>query len=293
MGMRYFSRSDMQPGPHGEARSAVAAGGLSLSTTPQFIVIPDSADHLQIFPGKMTGNATIAAITLNPYLTVLRTINALKAWTEACAAAQDGDATTLVSLSAQPTLANGGILLIGSRTPFRGVNVVMSGNVNANASVLTVAYWNGSAWTTLTNGANGYLDGTINAGATFGKSGTIVWPTLPTDWSKMSLREIYAALNVVFPPTQGTQVMDDLHADRRRYWTRFVVSAALSANTAATGILAMNRSTNYAQFYTGATFETRVYKGHGGHGCVEGVCDVGNAVLLVNAYTDIGPNSLF
>ncbi len=60
------------------------------------------------------------------------------------------------------------------------------GTVNANASVLTVSYWNGASWVALTLADNAYDDGTILAGATLGKDGSITW-TNPGDWHKNTL----------------------------------------------------------------------------------------------------------
>jgi len=154
----------------------------------------------------------VVKYALNPYLAVLRTIDSLATFTDESADAQDGVAATLVTLSAQPTAANGGYLYVGAPVPFRGLSVTMSADVNANASVLTVDYWDGSAWTALTNGSHGYVDGTISAGKTFGASGQIIWPTLPTDWATRQLVE------------GGTAP-----AQRTFYWVRLRVSAALSA----------------------------------------------------------------
>ncbi len=61
--------------------------------------------------------------------------------------------------------------------PFDGVRFTMTTDENAAASVVSLAFWNGSAWTTCT----GSTDNTIVAGASLGQTGNISY-TLPTTW---------------------------------------------------------------------------------------------------------------
>jgi len=74
-------------------------------------------------------------------------------------------------------VATDDFIYIGVDVPFRGVyvNVV---NANSTASVLSAFYWDGSAWTGLTE-----TDGTASAGATLAIDNVITW-TVPTDWAK-------------------------------------------------------------------------------------------------------------
>lgn len=68
-------------------------------------------------------------------------------------------------------------LYIGSTVPFRGLFVRMLDSVSAIASVLSVAYWNGT-WEALT-----VADGTMQAaGKTFSGGGSVTW-LLPMDWA--------------------------------------------------------------------------------------------------------------
>jgi len=76
--------------------------------------------------------------------------------------------------------------------------------VNVVSSVLTVEYWNGSAWTAVDD----LLDQTSLGGATFGQSGFISWSN-KTDWVKRSLTGV------------------DL--DVELYWVRMSVSVNLTA----------------------------------------------------------------
>jgi hypothetical protein len=60
--------------------------------------------------------------------------------------------------------------------PMAGLRMVMLGSlVNAAASVMVVKYWNGSAWTALTSGTHGWVDGTSSGSITFAQTGTISW----------------------------------------------------------------------------------------------------------------------
>lgn len=108
----------------------------------------------------------------------------------------------VATLSSLDTVANGDWIVVGGPVPFMGAAMDMSTNVNANAATLTAEYWNGSAWTALTN----VTDGTASGGATFGADGQITW-TMPADWASSTINAIAA------------------------YWVRLSVSAALDAST--------------------------------------------------------------
>ena len=63
-------------------------------------------------------------------------------------------------------------LYIGFANPQQAISVRMKGGKgNSNASVLTVNYWNGSAWVAVSN----MVDGTTEGGATFAKTGVVRW----------------------------------------------------------------------------------------------------------------------
>ena len=90
-------------------------------------------------------------------------------------------------------------LYIGSDIPFLGLDIDIGSNVNTNAATLTVEYWNGSAWTTLSK-----TDRTTASGKTLAQDGDIVWDS-PAGW----------AMKVV--------------NSQNKYWVRLSVSASLSA----------------------------------------------------------------
>jgi len=80
-------------------------------------------------------------------------------------------------------VATNDFLYVGCDVPFRGVyvNVV---NANGTASVLSAFYWDGSAWTGLTE-----TDGTTSGGATLAIDNAITW-TMPTDWAKTNVNGV-------------------------------------------------------------------------------------------------------
>ena len=201
---------------------------------------------------------------LNPYLIVLKTADDLQTITDYSESAQDGSAATDVTLSSLGTAAQGDYLYVGAYHPFRGVSVDVDA-ANANASVLTVNYWNGSAWTDITA-----TDGTISGGASMGQDGDVTW-TVPTAWAAASLTTINS-------PAPASVAYRN---DSRVYWTRWQFSAALDASTTLNSMLAMNRSTTYAELPSGVAWQQRCEKTPGGIGCIEAKTDAGTANLVV------------
>jgi hypothetical protein len=164
-------------------------------------------------------------------------------------------------------LANGGLFLIGARRKMRGLTVGTLTSANANAAVLSAHYWNG-AWTTLSPS-----DGTISSAKTFAQAGDITWTT-PTDWTRASLRTIYAMLgSTVLPPKASTEQL---------FWTRLSVNAALSATVTVQAITPLAGSTAYAELATGVPLSIDVGGGLDGVCAVEALTDGGTAKLLVN-----------
>lgn len=131
-----------------------------------------------------------------------KTVNNGVAYTDYSANVIDNGAG-VATLSALDTVANGDWLVIGGPAPFVGAAIDMTANVNVNNSVLTVEYWNGAAWVAVTN----LVDGTIiAAGKTHSGDGMVTWT----------------------PPVAGLWVASTINAISA-YWTRWSVSAVLSA----------------------------------------------------------------
>lgn len=128
----------------------------------------------------------------------------------ACGSATADD-VALASLWATPA---SDALFLGHGRPFLGLFLGLTGTLNANASVLSVAAWNGQAWTSVA----GLADGTVAAaGKTLSGGGRVTW-RLPDDW-------VERAIN-----------------GARAYWVRLQVSAALTAGTTANQALPILRS---------------------------------------------------
>jgi hypothetical protein len=108
----------------------------------------------------------------------------------------DGSASTHAALDA---MASTSYLYVGATDPFGRLVIDMGSNVNANASVLTAEYYNGS-WTAVT-----ITDGTIATGKTMAIDGSITF-TVPADWATTTV-----------------------NSEAGLYWIRFAVSATLSA----------------------------------------------------------------
>ena len=256
---------EIYAGPVGEMRAASTAdGGTALTSTAVFIPLVQKTDHLVLTPRNFAGGATVAKLHRNPFLIVLITRDSNGELIDRSNVAQDaGDAGT-INLSSFDTLANGDAIYIGSHVPFRGVHV--DGTLfNGTASTLTVEYWNGSAWVTITP-----TDGSASAGATFGQDGAVTW-TVPTSWATGELAKM---LNIDAKRVGQAQTPI--------YWTRWTVSAALDSTTTVANLFAMNRSTAYPEWVAGQAWEEDMLWGPGGVGCIEALVNAGTANLIVN-----------
>src|SRR3990167_7649778 len=136
------------PGEFNEWRAvSTASGGTALSTTVSLTSLIPNTDYVALTPRAFVG-ANVARFALCPWLMIIDTRNNLATDTHSVAneeEAQDGDTATAFTISAFGGAGKDDYLYIGSHVQFRGVSVNV-GSVNAIASVLTVFYWNGSAW---------------------------------------------------------------------------------------------------------------------------------------------------
>src|SRR3972149_4552495 len=142
--------TEILQGPLGEVRAvSTAGGGTALTTTAARVVLPRGTKWLSLIPRALTG-ADVVQFNFNPWLTIIKTTDLLATQaniTDYSDAAQDSSAATDVDLSSLSTLANLDAVYVGSHLPFSGVEVDIDA-ANGTASVLTVTYWDGSAWTT-------------------------------------------------------------------------------------------------------------------------------------------------
>lgn len=261
-------------GPLGELRAASTAdGGTALTTTAGFIYLPLYSNHIFITPRNFSA-AVVAKFLLNPWLVVLKTTDGMATatnLTDYSENAQDGSASTDVTLSSLDTLANGDFLLVGAPIQYRGVYVDVD-STNSTAAVLTVSYWNG-VWTD-----TGDTDGTITSSTTFAKDGLVYW-AVPASWRAETLKNIYPNCPDKTISANGDYVVNDL----RLYWTRWEVDTAIDSSVTLDAMWAANRSTAYAELLSGQCFEEKIKHGIGGIGCVEALTNAGTANLIVNA----------
>uniref|UniRef100_A0A6H1ZA87 Putative baseplate wedge initiator n=1 Tax=viral metagenome TaxID=1070528 RepID=A0A6H1ZA87_9ZZZZ len=79
------------------------------------------------------------------------------------------DSTTYANLNAAAAAV---YLLVGFTERMTGLKFTMGGtNVNSNASTMTIYYWDGESWTSVSN----LSDATTTTGATFNKDGVCTW----------------------------------------------------------------------------------------------------------------------
>jgi hypothetical protein len=257
--------------PLGELRAgSTTGGGRALTTAATTIPLLPGTRFIQLIPRKYAGGCEVIKIATCPYLLVLKTTDALgSAPTDYSSEAQDLSASTVVDLSSLNTGGNGDYLYVGATLPFRGVKVNVT-NVNGNASELTVKYWNGSAWTDISD-----ADGTITGGdTTFGEDGNVTWtvPAIGT-WVADSLVDIGDALSAVGPYVGQEDI----------YWTRWEVSAALDSSVTLQEFHALSReSTQYWELISEIPLEMVVNNHLGGVGAIEALTDAGTASLIVN-----------
>lgn len=258
-------------GPLGERRAAsTAGGGTALTTTAVRIVLPLGTKAVTLTPRNASG-ANVLRFNFNPWLTILKTTDLLAtqaALTDYSQAAQDGSTATSVVLSSLGALSASDALYVGSHLPFLGVEVDVDA-ANGTASVLTVAYWNGTAWTDTSA-----TDGTASGGATFAVDGNITF-TMPTDWVTTDL--------FTTQPTTALRGLGIL--TEPLYWLRFVVSVALDSSTTLDSMIAINRSTVYDEFPFGMWDDQSVTVGPGGVCSVTALTDAGTGNLIVSCAT--------
>jgi hypothetical protein len=250
----------------GEFRTAsTAAGGTALTTTATFIAIPDGTRHIFLTPRNFS-TAVVAKVAFNPYLYVLKTTDAGVTYTDYSKYAQDGDASTDVTLSSLSTAANGDYLLIGAELPFRGVYVdVDDSHVNGTASALTVYYYNGTTWADASA-----TDGSDSGGTSMAQDGLVYW-TINTAWVTCRLIDVY------------TSITKSSVTTKQMYWTKWAFAAGLDSDTLIDGMYAANRDTShYGELLEGQPFELAFHKGEGYLGCVEALTNAGTGNLVVN-----------
>jgi hypothetical protein len=180
-------------------------------------------------------------------------------------------------MSSQDTLANGDALFVGCAVPIRGLAVDVDA-VNGTSSLMTGDYWDGSAWSDITE-----TDGTASGGAALAQDASVTW-TEPSDWESKTLRTIIETEKSWDGTFAGTgQVFNT-----PLYWVRFKVSVALDSSTTLNSIHPLNRSIRYgAVVVDGQPWRQMARRGFGGFGSIEYLTDTGTADLVANAGTGL------
>lgn len=101
------------------------------------------------------------------------------------------------------------VLYVGADYEFSGLFLSLLDSLNAQTATLTIKYWDGGAWTSASA-----TDGTSASGKTLAKSGRVTW-TLPSNWERRDVNDTGALW----------------------FWVQVIVSATLTAGTAANQVL--------------------------------------------------------
>jgi hypothetical protein len=142
-------------------------------------------------------------------------------YTDIRPAVSDPDALT-ATFNSMPTT---GFCYLISQYQFNRFRIDVT-NTNSTVSTMTVTYWNGSAWT----GVSNFSDGTALSSATLGQDGEVTWD-LPTD-------EATTTLTISGTPFTGWII-------------RFAVSVTLDATVSIDQIILGGQGTSYAYVQPG------------------------------------------
>lgn len=242
---------------------SAADGGTDLTTTPVFIAVPQEVTNVILITRNFeSGVANVATISLNPWITVISTLDGMATSPSVqSAAAQDGVAGTVVTLSNLPTLANGGAVYIGANKPFSALQADVVAP-NGGGGTMAVTYWNGTAWTTITP-----TDNTAN----FANDGSITW-TVPTDWVKANLQTAiaYGAPRVGLTNTA--------------FWVRIATSAVYDASVTLASLYALGQygHSGGLEAPEGYVFQEQTAD----VGNISASTDAGTANLIVNGFVN-------
>ncbi len=253
-----------------ELRAAsTASGGTALTTTATgasaplalgLVSIPFGADYMSITARNFAGCAVVR-VSLNPYLSIFATWDAGASTVDISDEMQDGD-TTDYSFASFPATGTG-YIYVGAEVPFRGVSVEIGSTANDALATLAVKYWEGSGWVD-----SGDADSTKSGSDSFKVDGSVTW-AVPAAWTSASL----AAIGDTLPDTAR-----NYHTPL--YWTRWEWHAALDSSATVAQMLALNRSTAYAELLEGQTVEIGLQDRR--IACVQGITNAGMANLIVN-----------
>lgn len=244
----------------GQNKLLGAAAGTSLSTTRAYIGIPLNAREVTVTPFGFS-TAVTALISLNPVALVLRTTDLFTTaanLTNISDALQDADSTTTVALNSQPTLTNGGAILIGCARPISGIYLDVV-NTNSGGGTPGMYYWNG-AWAN-----TGWTDATSNLANDGEISGT-----LPPDWVPTTASLIYNTLL----PGMNTKL----------YWLRWTTSVAYDSSVSLNALYTVSQYVdNGLAMASGQQSTEQIIRAQNGN-CIQATTDAGTGKLLASAF---------
>ena len=254
----------------GHQRIAGASKGVACTTTAAFTPFHQGTEHIDIVPRNLS-TAVVVKYAFCPYLIILKADSAdglgghLEDNTQV---AQDGSTATSVTLS---SLAAGRALYVGSAIPFRGAHVDVDGANSTGSTVITVSYWNGSAWVDTSD-----TDGTISGGISLAQDGAITW-TVPSEWQLATLNQLAAGAGETLDSSGQKWSYVNM------YWTKWTWSHAMDSAVTLDHILGINESTAYAELTDSTAYEGRIHNGFGANGVagIEALTDDGTANLIV------------
>ncbi len=254
----------------GHQRIAGASKGVACTTTAAFTPFHQGTEHIDIVPRNLS-TAVVVKYAFCPYLIILKADSAdglgghLEDNTQV---AQDGSTATSVTLS---SFAAGRALYVGSAIPFRGAHVDVDGANSTGSTVITVSYWNGSAWVDTSD-----TDGTISGGISLAQDGAITW-TVPSEWQLATLNQLAAGAGETLDSSGQKWSYVNM------YWTKWTWSHAMDSAVTLDHILGINESTAYAELTDSTAYEGRIHNGFGANGVagIEALTDDGTANLIV------------
>jgi hypothetical protein len=266
------------PAVNYEVRGAgYTAGGIAATNSAKTVGLPINTQFVSLEAHNSGSSATVVQFAINPWITVIKTADSGATWTDYSENAQDDDAATDVTMSSLDTLANGDALFVGCAVPTRGLAVDVDA-VNGTASLMTGDYWDGSAWSDITE-----TDGTADSGAALGQDGSVTW-TEPSDWESNTLGTIIDTEKSWAGSFAGKGQL----FNTALYWVRLKVSAALDSSTTLNSIHPLNRSIRYGAIVIGGQpWKQMSRRGFGGFGSIEFLTDTGTADLVANTGTGL------
>lgn len=257
-----------------EQRSFTTAGGGSALTTTALLIPVATAGKISgtgeiALTGRNFSTAVVVKYLLNPRLTLLITDDGNATFTDESDDAQDGSASTDVTLSSLPATPLGYVYL-GTTEPVRGYRADVDA-ANGTAGTMTGDYWNGSAWASLS-----ITDGTASGGAPWAQDGDITF-TVPSAWTKERLGTILGKTQAELgPPLSQTKAQQ-----YALFWTRLSNTGACDSSTTLNSLMPLNRSTAYAELVSGyAALAPAATDQSYGYSAVEALTDAGTANLV-------------